>query len=499
MGLSYVGAIKQYHKDIKRNKEIDKLLISGSLKDEYVPNLEKEKESNVLRINDYLSRRENFWGTFRKTTASTVATIAALALIYNVSMCKPNYSGKQDTGNKDSTKQEQNKDTSASDTSATSTIDNFADMNFKNGFIVYAAGYDANDKSNVKGYKNVEEGIIDLGDSSVSKLNNELSKIDKDYKLSLETEFEAYKWKIGDQWVNVYNRLNPKDCVENNKDGTLCEETNGSTCSGLEKLLRIDDGNGLTKNLTYENKIVTLKEILSMAGEKVIYKIESDKTISSDMGVDNLVIMQNDKGNVLVKQKDGTYKSLLDIIHQVSMPCECDYEDGHLVLKTVGKATRAPTGVPDYYETNMDVAINATPYNIGVLANDSDPDGNNTLTAKIGNTKYLAGKIDIFNADGTYKFTPTPGFFGETGFSYILTDGCNKKEVNVKILVKGKTEVRVETNTETTIVYVPVETTDTTIVYVPVETINNNNDNCSDPPSDSQGTAEDPNVNAPDF
>jgi tryptophanyl-tRNA synthetase len=78
--LSYVGAIKQYNKDIKRAGEIQNQLSTEGLKKIYkkshISKLEEELKDIQSRKENYLDRREHFYGTFRKAFWSPVAVIA---------------------------------------------------------------------------------------------------------------------------------------------------------------------------------------------------------------------------------------------------------------------------------------------------------------------------------------------------------------------------------------------------------------------------------------
>ncbi|MBE9183346.1 cadherin-like domain-containing protein [Microcoleus sp. LEGE 07076] len=62
---------------------------------------------------------------------------------------------------------------------------------------------------------------------------------------------------------------------------------------------------------------------------------------------------------------------------------------------------------PDSYSIPHDKVFNLPAP--GVLANDIDPDGD-TLTAKLVSAPNF-GKIN-FNSDGSFSYTPNPGFVG---------------------------------------------------------------------------------------
>ena len=77
-----------------------------------------------------------------------------------------------------------------------------------------------------------------------------------------------------------------------------------------------------------------------------------------------------------------------------------------------------PVAVDDAYATDEDTPLVVIAS--GVLANDSDPDGNTlTVTADTGPTN---GSL-VLNSDGSFTFTPDPDFHGTDSFTYIVDDG----------------------------------------------------------------------------
>ncbi|PWR03674.1 hypothetical protein DKT77_05285, partial [Meridianimarinicoccus roseus] len=83
-----------------------------------------------------------------------------------------------------------------------------------------------------------------------------------------------------------------------------------------------------------------------------------------------------------------------------------------------GGGGSAPVGVADSYSTAFDTAL-TVPSPVGVLANDTDADGD-TPTAAI-DTPPANGTVTL-NADGSFTYTPTAGFSGTDSFTYIATD-----------------------------------------------------------------------------
>jgi hypothetical protein len=79
----------------------------------------------------------------------------------------------------------------------------------------------------------------------------------------------------------------------------------------------------------------------------------------------------------------------------------------------------APVATPDAYLTDEDVAIQALAP--GVLANDTDVNPNDILTAELV-TDVTSGTL-VLNADGSFTYAPALNFFGEVTFTYRVFDG----------------------------------------------------------------------------
>ncbi|MBI5965682.1 MAG: tandem-95 repeat protein [Chloroflexi bacterium] len=100
--------------------------------------------------------------------------------------------------------------------------------------------------------------------------------------------------------------------------------------------------------------------------------------------------------------------------------------DGNTVAVTikVNLVNFAPSAFNDAYATDEDTTLIVSP--AGVLINDTDPDGD-TLTA-IKLTDPLFGAL-IFNADGSFTYTPAPNWYGSDSFTYKATDGLAESNI----------------------------------------------------------------------
>lgn len=89
------------------------------------------------------------------------------------------------------------------------------------------------------------------------------------------------------------------------------------------------------------------------------------------------------------------------------------------VTITIRCNNQPPTAVADAYATPRDTEL-VVPAS-GLLANDTDPDGN-PLTARI--ERYPANGALALQADGSFRYRPAMGFTGADTFSYRVFDGA---------------------------------------------------------------------------
>jgi len=88
------------------------------------------------------------------------------------------------------------------------------------------------------------------------------------------------------------------------------------------------------------------------------------------------------------------------------------------VKLTAYGSNAAPVAVDDSYSTTQGVVINqAAP---GVLGNDTDAEGSSLTAAVVSDP--TSGAL-MLNANGSFSYTPNPGFTGADSFSYRANDG----------------------------------------------------------------------------
>ena len=91
---------------------------------------------------------------------------------------------------------------------------------------------------------------------------------------------------------------------------------------------------------------------------------------------------------------------------------------------TVTPVNDRPVAIPDSYFGAVDSAI-SVPLDRGVLTNDVDIE-DDSLTATVVN-QPSSGQL-AFSADGSFTYTPNPGFVGTDSFSYLANDGLVNSE-----------------------------------------------------------------------
>jgi hypothetical protein len=94
----------------------------------------------------------------------------------------------------------------------------------------------------------------------------------------------------------------------------------------------------------------------------------------------------------------------------------------------------SPIGEDDYYEMNAGGSLSISAP--GVLANDYDPVENDGVHVFDHSGGPGHGTLTL-NTDGSFVYTPDPGFFGLDGFSYRPADSQPGNLTFVNILVNA--------------------------------------------------------------
>ena len=168
------------------------------------------------------------------------------------------------------------------------------------------------------------------------------------------------------------------DAYAIDEDSTLVIDASGVLANDSDA-----DGDSLVANLVTgpQHGVVTLN-----ADGSFVYTPEANFT-----GIDGFSYLAN----------DGTLES-----------------DAANVTIDVQAVADAPVAVNDVYAIDEDttLVIDAS----GVLANDSDADGDSLVANLVTGPQH--GVVTL-NADGSFSYTPDANFAGVDGFSYLATDG----------------------------------------------------------------------------
>ena len=81
----------------------------------------------------------------------------------------------------------------------------------------------------------------------------------------------------------------------------------------------------------------------------------------------------------------------------------------------------APVAVDDTYNVGYDHTLNVAAA-IGLLANDSDANGNMTMSIRSTPVSGPTNGVVSLNADGSFNYTPNPGHIGADSFTYQVCD-----------------------------------------------------------------------------
>ena len=109
------------------------------------------------------------------------------------------------------------------------------------------------------------------------------------------------------------------------------------------------------------------------------------------------------------------------------------------VTLTINIANRAPNATDDAYSVEQDTQLVVTAPN-GVLANDSDPDGNGIKAILVTGTSH--GTV-VLSESGSFTYDPDSGFVGTDSFTYKATD--TKADSNVATVTISVTDNQIPT------------------------------------------------------
>jgi len=122
--------------------------------------------------------------------------------------------------------------------------------------------------------------------------------------------------------------------------------------------------------------------------------------------------------------------------HAISEVTETNNPSNGVALTVTGGTggNHAPVANADSYSTSFNTALTRTAAT-GVLANDTDQDGNTLTAILLANPSH--GSL-TFSANGSFTYTPTAGYSGTDSFTYFDSDGSTtSNNATVSLTVGG--------------------------------------------------------------
>ncbi len=131
-----------------------------------------------------------------------------------------------------------------------------------------------------------------------------------------------------------------------------------------------------------------------------------------DSGSASIGSVDNDQDLIMGASSGGAteYDGLLDEVRIFDRALSTA-DIGELYIDVNNKA---PIATNDVYATQQDTPITFNP-----LRNDTDPEGDAITIVEVGQP---ANGVVVDNGDGTFTYTPNPGYSGADSLSYVLTD-----------------------------------------------------------------------------
>ena len=127
--------------------------------------------------------------------------------------------------------------------------------------------------------------------------------------------------------------------------------------------------------------------------------------------------------------------------------------DTATVSVAVTNVNDAPVANNDNYSMNQDETLTVLPAS-GVLANDTDIDSGMLTAVLVTGPSHAAGFG--LNADGSFSYTPEPGFTGIDTFDYMASDGAdNSNLATVTITIQDTQAPTVNCSVATALLWPP--------------------------------------------
>jgi N-acetylneuraminic acid mutarotase len=163
--------------------------------------------------------------------------------------------------------------------------------------------------------------------------------------------------------------------------------------------------------------------------EDEVLSISAPGILSNDLDPEGdplmAVLVNNPSNGTLALNGDGSFIYIPGANFSGSDGFTYYSSDGSLnsdettVTITVNPVNDAPVATADQYITTVNTSLTvAAP---GLLANDQDADGQPLVVSLASESTY---GVTIVNSDGSFTYTPDPGFAGADSFTYLVSDNA---------------------------------------------------------------------------
>jgi VCBS repeat-containing protein len=168
--------------------------------------------------------------------------------------------------------------------------------------------------------------------------------------------------------------------------------------------------------------------------EDVVLTVTTPGVLSNDSDIDvdmlSAVVSSQPSNGTLTLSSDGSFTYSPDINFNdtdfFTYLTNDGMEDSNVstVTITVNAINDTPVAINDSYSTEED--LNLTVAALGVLANDSDLDGD--ILTTVVDTQSSSGTLTL-NPNGSFTYSPDPNFNGSDSFTYLASDGLGNSNV----------------------------------------------------------------------
>jgi hypothetical protein len=208
----------------------------------------------------------------------------------------------------------------------------------------------------------------------------------------------------------ITNTLTTADVDDANLAGATVQITGG--CRPGEDVLVFSTQSGITGSYTAATCLLTLTGSSSLANyQAALRSVGYENTSDAPNTATRTVSFQVDDGHAANHASNTQIRDITVTASNDSPTAVADTFNGQ--SSALAGVTLAVSTSP----TEPHVALTGS-----VLDNDTDPDSSHSsLTASAG-TSSTNGGVVAFNADGTFTYTPAPGFTGSDSFTYTVHD-----------------------------------------------------------------------------